>query len=843
MFPSTLLLPPYQIHWNIVIQNQDFQMLKIRTNTDYLTRSLFSKIKTVYKLIKPMNLGFSSSWNLQLIGSFILIGFIANISQAQTTILETNFSSGLPAGWSNIDNGASGEVWQFNNPGSRSTGGNFDANFAILDSKKYGNGTSQDASLESAAFDASSYTSILTLEYDYQYRESSSSTAIVEVFNGSSWTTVKTYTGVPNYSSFTKESVDIAAAANGANNAKVRFTYTGSHNWWFMVDNVKITGEIPVDSDKDGVANSSDLDDDNDGIPDDSEGSCTTPDFASISTTGGGTAAINGASNLFGASVLTVTHSLLGTATQDDDDVLNSQTTGAYGPKFGVLNSTSLTNSLETTYSFSVPLRDQSFTLWDIDQTDAAQIKGFNGINPVTYSVTNLGSCLRESPTDNFTTLASCQVNVNGDVNHSVTVRFDGAVDKIVITYYDRGAGGGGSYTMTYGQACSAPDTDKDGVPDYLDLDSDNDGIPDLIEAGGIDINGDGFIDYPTPSNPTSMTDTDNDGLADAYDDNNGGTALTNPDTDGDGSPDASDLDSDNDGLSDLVEAGGVDTDGDGRADNTTDDDDDGFPDIYDADDDGTPGVEDSNDPLVKVGGDTNSDGFANDDSNNTYVDGDGKSTDGDGDGIPNNKDLDSDGDGIPDLVEAGGIDTNGDGKVEITTDADNDGLADIYDADDDGTPGVEDATDPLMKTGGTDTDNDGKADDAAITFLDGSGNSLDNDGDGLVDGQDKDSDNDGIVDILEVGGTDANNDGKVDAATDADGDGLADAYDENASDGPAGTGTNGTALVETSADSNADGKVNGNEAMVAGGGGSYTYINQDGDDEFGGIPKKTKPP
>ena len=59
-----------------------------------------------------------------------------------------------------------------------------------------------------------------------------------------------------------------------------------------------------------------------------------------------------------------------------------------------------------------------------------------------------------------------------------------------------------------------------------------------------------------------NFTDTDNDGLHDPYDGDNGGTAITPTDTDGDGLADYLDLDSDNDGIADIVEAGGTDTDG-----------------------------------------------------------------------------------------------------------------------------------------------------------------------------------------------------------------------------------------------------------------------------------------
>ncbi|MDV3051094.1 MAG: hypothetical protein RMY90_10775, partial [Planktomarina sp.] len=123
-------------------------------------------------------------------------------------------------------------------------------------------------------------------------------------------------------------------------------------------------------------------------------------------------------------------------------------------------------------------------------------------------------------------------------------------------------------------------DSDGDGIPDYFDLDSDNDGIADIVEAGGTDTDGDGLVD--------NFTDTDNDGLHDPYDGDNGGTAITPTDTDGDGLADYLDLDSDNDGIADIVEAGGTDTDGNGTVDVTTDTDGDGFADTHDTDNGGT---------------------------------------------------------------------------------------------------------------------------------------------------------------------------------------------------------------------------------------------------------------
>ena len=259
-------------------------------------------------------------------------------------------------------------------------------------------------------------------------------------------------------------------------------------------------------------------------------------------------------------------------------------------------------------------------------------------------------------------------------------------------------------------------DTDGDLIPDYLDLDSDNDGISDLVENGfaAYDTDNDGIIDN------LSAVDHNGNGMPDALE------TSADLDTDGDLVPDRIDLDSDNDGVADVVESynGTNDTNGDGFVSaldtNGGDSDNDGIP--------------DSIDNFVGAGDGI---GYQSTDSLDT-----------DKDGVLNYRDLDSDNDGLTDLVECGfislDIDLNG---VIDGTDSDNDGIINVTGLDGNNTFGA--------TTG------------SQSSVL------LNNDGDGSPNNLDLDSDNDGLSDVIEngFGSLDTNNDGVIDGAdTDFDG-------------------------------------------------------------------------
>ncbi|RBN50862.1 T9SS type B sorting domain-containing protein [Flavobacterium psychrolimnae] len=165
------------------------------------------------------------------------------------------------------------------------------------------------------------------------------------------------------------------------------------------------------------------------------------------------------------------------------------------------------------------------------------------------------------------------------------------------------------SHTQTF-------DSDSDGIPDLLDIDSDNDGIPDTIEAQGK-----GFKVF-------SGIDGNKNGLDNAFE-----PEIVPIDTDGDLIADHLDLDSDNDGIYDLVESG------------------------HNAVDSNTDGIIDGVSSIFGVNGLFDGLETATDNGKINYT-----ISDTDSDGALNYIDLDSDNDSCFDVTEAGLMDSDTDG-------------------------------------------------------------------------------------------------------------------------------------------------------------------------------------
>lgn len=226
-------------------------------------------------------------------------------------------------------------------------------------------------------------------------------------------------------------------------------------------------------------------------------------------------------------------------------------------------------------------------------------------------------------------------------------------------------------------------------------------------------------------------------------------------DTDGDGTPDYLDTESDGDGIDDAIEAGDADV-----LTLPFDSDADGVEDVLDDDSDG-----------------------------NCILDRDEGLDDLDGDAIHDFADLDDDGDGIGDVFEIGACempDHDGDGTADYRdTDADGDGVGDLYeggtsawdpnprDVDGDGTPDYLD----------DDSDGDGYSDTQEGGVSGPDQEPTDTDGDGVYDFADLDSDGDGLTDAEETGHTDP-------YSADTDGDGYTDGAETEAGTDPTDAGS-----------------------------------------------------
>src|SRR5688572_3364389 len=367
---------------------------------------------------------------------------------------------------------------------------------------------------------------------------------------------------------------------------------------------------------------------------------------------------------------------------------------------------------------------------------DGAEV-GSNPSSPVDTDGDGVINALESSVTDTDGDGVSNQSDpANGNPcvpnsNHAACLAYDSDGDGLTNAQED-----------TLGTGRNNADTDGDGTNDGADAgDTDGDGVPNALESSVTDADGDGVSNQLDSANsnpcvpnansvPCLLLDSDGDGLSNSQEDALG-TSRSNPDTDGDGANDGTEVgDSDGDGIPNALESSVTDTDGDG------------VPDQSDPANN-NPCVPNSSSVLCLLL-DSDGDGLSNSQEDalgtsrgNPDTDGDGandgaEAGDTDGDGIPNALEssiTDSDGDGVANQADANNANPcvpNANSAACLALDSDGDGL----------TNGQED-------TLGTDRSNP------------------DSDGDGANDGADAgDTDGDGIPNALESSTTDSDGDG-----------------------------------------------------------------------------------
>ncbi len=573
-----------------------------------------------------------------------------------------------------------------------------------------------------------------------------------------------------------------------------------------------VTPDTPLDTDNDGTLDFLDIDSDDDGIADvveaplgtvaDTDGDGT-PDYLDTDSDN---------DNILDSAEDTVSPTLLGTDADNDgiDDAIDVDVTGgADSDNNGIDDALSPVDTDADGKSDHVDIDSDNDGIADIYETT---VDTDTDNTPDYLDLDSDGDGIPDAIEDTTTPpLLGTDADADG-IDDAIDVTQTGGTD----------ANGNG-----IDDAIEPTDLDTDAAPNHLELDSDGDGIPDAVEAG---------------LNPETPADTDNDGVADFLDTDSDGDGISDTieagpvgstplDTDGDGTPNFLDLDADNDGTPDATEAGSnpdtpvdtdgngipdfmesdlVDSDGDGISDEiegTDDSDGDGIPDFQDTDSDND-GISDSLEagPTPSTPLDTDGDGVPDlldiDSDNDGLLDQDETAIDNDSDGVADFRDLDSDNDGLTDAYEAGGTDTDANGIIDGFTDTNGDGWDDSVaaqplpdndfdgdgivdhldvDSDNDGLPDLAESNDFSADIDGngrvdnfTDANNDGLDDSVAAFPL----TADDVDNDGAPDHLDLDTDNDGVSDLVEAGGTDSNGDNMVDAVLDTDGDGIPDVVD-----------------------------------------------------------------
>jgi gliding motility-associated-like protein len=274
------------------------------------------------------------------------------------------------------------------------------------------------------------------------------------------------------------------------------------------------------DIDGDGVANTIDLDNDNDGILDADEG-------GPVCFAGGPSASIKPTAvtlnTLLNAATNTSPVTVNGFANNGFNftGTLNGAnwrastgTSGTSGFTGGVQvkddfpaighylylqpeQATSTTDYAQYQFVFPTAVNNFSMIPAGLNSNDAYEILAFNGATPVVITTANLSNFDTDNSQNWVTSNLGNGVKVvqtgafggTSVTENTFRVSIPGTITRIQIRSYKND---GSTSTVTTGITsigfCSAGpylDTDGDLTPDYLDVDSDNDGCPDAIEAAG----------------------------------------------------------------------------------------------------------------------------------------------------------------------------------------------------------------------------------------------------------------------------------------------------------------------------------------------------------------------
>ncbi|AIM61245.1 hypothetical protein IX49_12195 [Cellulophaga lytica] len=325
------------------------------------------------------------------------------------------------------------------------------------------------------------------------------------------------------------------------------------------------------DTDGDGVNNSCDLDDDNDGILDTDEGSCT-PVQSGAWTIAGKTASFDYGNGVI-ANVTTTnsTNFVSGNFTNPGVDFWTEDLQGDISLAATYDSGVTVTVEFVDATNNPVFVDKPRLHLDRIGGNDtsnnqtSAEISLLNGLTwselAGTFDFVSTATTVKDGgtglPSDGYDPESSLK---DSDGSAAGTLQINQRVSTFTLQLVQTSSTGVEDEIELILFACKDRDSDIDGVPDLLDLDSDNDGIFDVIEAGHNQPHTNGILG----------TAVSEDGIFDALQTssgvNNGTVDYTLADSEAtpNGTPDYLELDADGDGCNDVLEAGFTDQNNDG---------------------------------------------------------------------------------------------------------------------------------------------------------------------------------------------------------------------------------------------------------------------------------------
>jgi hypothetical protein len=192
----------------------------------------------------------------------------SSIVRAQTFFSE-DFASGIPGGWTNVDNSGNNVLWRTTTTGSVNTNVSVDTvlnpagttaanGYLTIDSDSAGQAVTQDAVLTTAAISCAGHSSV-HLAFNEYFAQYLASTGTVSVSNDNvTWTDVHIAhaglglnQGTPNPNHVV---ADITAIAANQPAVYVRFSYHGEWDYWWFVDDVQLAEPPAVDLSASAIA-------------------------------------------------------------------------------------------------------------------------------------------------------------------------------------------------------------------------------------------------------------------------------------------------------------------------------------------------------------------------------------------------------------------------------------------------------------------------------------------------------------------------------------------------------------------------------------------------------------